>query len=190
MAGKISGGDKLQRVEQAGMTFSAMIDAEYAEATCGGTGADIALHAAAPRHCGDARKRDDFQKWRIAECAELKNCFDNGTFLVCDGSEDGVKIKNCVFSYKAKTAQVGPTPIAQDYCACICMTKGARMYHKVNHIDTRIYRVREPASGKDPAVHLWKIDGSAQPSNLFTKALARPAFEKYRNTLKGIGCRA
>ena len=84
--------------------------------------------------------------------------------------------------------QTGPTPIAQDNYACICLTKGARMYHKAKHIDTRIYRVRELSSGVDPAVRLWKIDGAAQPSDIFTKALARPSFEKHRNTLMGIRC--
>ena len=87
--------------------------------------------------------------------------------------------------------QQGPTPIAQDNYACICLTKGARMYHKAKHIDTRIYRVRELSSGADPAVRLWKIDGADQPSDIFTKALARPAFEKHRNTLMGVshaGC--
>lgn len=84
--------------------------------------------------------------------------------------------------------QSGPTPIAQDNYACICLTRGARMYHKAKHIDTRIYRVRELSSGPNPSVKLWKIDGAAQPSDIFTKALARPAFERHRNTLMGIRC--
>lgn len=121
MANKISEGDKLRRVEQAGMAFSAMRGTEYAEAICGEAGADIALLAAAPRHYGDARKRDDLQKWKIAECVELKNCFDNGTFRVCDESEvpDGVKVMNCVFSYKAKTT-VSSTESSAPSSACIC----------------------------------------------------------------------
>ena len=84
--------------------------------------------------------------------------------------------------------QAGPTPIAQDNYACICLTRGARMYHKAKHIDTRIYRVRELASGKTPAVKLWKIDSANQPSDIFTKALPRPSFEKHRNALMGIRC--
>ena len=72
--------------------------------------------------------------------------------------------------------------------ACICLTHGARMYHKVKHVDTRIYRVRELASGKAPAVKLWKIDGANQPSDIFTKALPRPSSEKHWNSLLGIMC--
>ena len=81
--------------------------------------------------------------------------------------------------------QLGPTPIAQDNYACICLTQGARMYHKAKHIDTRVYRVRELSSGDNPEVRLWKIAGADQPSDLFTKALPRPAFEKHRATLMG-----
>jgi hypothetical protein len=36
-------------------------------------------------------------------------------------------------------SQLSPiTPIAQDNNACICLTQGARMYHKAKHIDTRV----------------------------------------------------
>jgi hypothetical protein len=39
--------------------------------------------------------------------------------------------------------QNSPTRIAQDNMECIYLTQGARMYHKVKHIDTRVYKVRE-----------------------------------------------
>ena len=56
--------------------------------------------------------------------------------------------------------QQGPIPIAQDNYACICLTQGARMYHKAKHIDTRVYRVRELSNGNNPEVRLWKIAGA------------------------------
>jgi len=73
----------------------------------------------------------------------------------------------------------GPTLIAQDKHACICLTQGAKMYHKATHIDTRVYRVRELASGSTPRVKLWKIDGQQQPSDLLTKALPKEAFTRH-----------
>jgi KUP system potassium uptake protein len=82
-------------------------------------------------------------------------------------------------------AQGSPTPIAQDNMACIYLTQGARMYHKAKHIDTRVYKVRELSSGDNPEVKLWKIDGSEQPSDIFTKALPRATFERHRSTIMG-----
>jgi len=81
--------------------------------------------------------------------------------------------------------QRGPTLIAQDNYACICLTQGAKMYHKAKHIDTRVYRVRELASGRQPQVKLWKIDGLHQPSDLLTKALPKEAFTRHRCTIMG-----
>jgi len=36
---------------------------------------------------------------------EMKNCFDNGAFKICDEDEvsEGTKVMRCVFSYKVKT---------------------------------------------------------------------------------------
>jgi len=40
---------------------------------------------------------------------EIKNCFDNGTFQICNETEvpEGVKVMSCVLSYKAKTDSRG-----------------------------------------------------------------------------------
>ena len=81
--------------------------------------------------------------------------------------------------------QHGPTLIAQDHYACICLTQDAKMYHKAKHIDTRVYRVRELANGSAPQVKLWKIDGQHQPSDLLTKALPKEAFTRHRCTIMG-----
>ena len=81
--------------------------------------------------------------------------------------------------------QKSPTLISQDNMACIYLTQGARMYHKAKHIDTRVYKVRELSSGDNPEVKLWKIDGSDQPSDIFTKALPRASFERHRSKIMG-----
>ena len=40
---------------------------------------------------------------------EIKNCFDNGAFKICDEDEvpKGTKVMRCVFSYKVKTDSEG-----------------------------------------------------------------------------------
>ena len=40
---------------------------------------------------------------------EIKNCFDNGTFQICNERDvpAGLKVMNCVFSYKCKTDSSG-----------------------------------------------------------------------------------
>ena len=48
--------------------------------------------------------------------------------------------------------QTQPTSIAQDNTACIYLVRGSGMYNRAKHIDMRVYRVRELASGKTPEV--------------------------------------
>ena len=67
--------------------------------------------------------------------------------------------------------QTGPTPMAQDNNACIYLVKGSGMYNRAKHIDTRIYRIREYASGDNPQVKLYKISGEYHPADIFTKRL-------------------
>jgi len=43
--------------------------------------------------------------------------------------------------------QSGATSIAQDNNACIFLVKGSGMYNQARHIDTRVYRIRELATG-------------------------------------------
>jgi hypothetical protein len=85
-------------------------------------------------------------------------------------------------------SQLSPTPIARDSNACVCLTQGARMYHKAKHTDTRVCMVRELSSGDKPEVKLLKIARADQRSDTFTKALPRPSFEKHRATLMGRPC--
>ena len=59
------------------------------------------------------------------------------------------------------------------------------MYHKAKHIDTRVYKVEELSSGDNPEVKLWKVDGSYQPSDIFTKVLPRVSFERHRSKIMG-----
>ena len=81
--------------------------------------------------------------------------------------------------------QSGPTPIAQDNAACIYLVKGAGMYNRAKHIDTRIYRIRELCAGESPEVDVYKIAGQDQPADIFTKGLPRDTFERHRLTLMG-----
>ena len=59
----------------------------------------------------------------------------------------------------------------------ISHSRGSECITKAKHIDTRVCKVRELSSGDNPEVKLWKIDGSDQPSNIFTKALPSVSFE-------------
>ena len=79
--------------------------------------------------------------------------------------------------------QAVPTLIAQDNNACIYLVKGAGMYQRAKHIDTRIYRVRELSASGD--VSLYKVPGEYQPADLLTKGLPRVAFERHRRYLMG-----
>jgi hypothetical protein len=41
------------------------------------------------------------------------------------------------------------------------------------------------SSGDNPEVKLWKIDGSDQPSDIFTKSLPKVSFEWFRSKIMG-----
>jgi len=81
--------------------------------------------------------------------------------------------------------QIAATAIAQHINACIFLVQGSGIYNRARHIDTRVNRIRNLATGATPEVKLFKIAGTEQPSDLFTKGLPRPAFEKYRAILMG-----
>ena len=55
------------------------------------------------------------------------------------------------------------------------------MYNRAKHIDTRIYRVRELSTGKDPEVDVYKIAGEYQPADIFTKPLERFTLCRHRD---------
>jgi len=54
------------------------------------------------------------------------------------------------------------------------------MYDRPRHIHTRVYRIRKLASDLSPEVRLFKIAGKDYSSDIFTKDLQRPAFEKHK----------
>jgi len=86
-----------------------------------------------------------------------------------------------MMGYKQRAA----TPIAQDNNVCIYLVKGSSMYNRARHIDTRVCRIRELTSRPSPEAWHFKIASEDQPSDLFTKGLPRPAFEKHRAVLMG-----
>jgi len=81
--------------------------------------------------------------------------------------------------------QTAPTLIAQDNNACIFLVKGSGMYARTKHIDTRVHRVRELASGDKTEVKLFKMAGEYQPADIFTTGLPRVAFQRHRRTIMG-----
>ena len=75
-----------------------------------------------------------------------------------------------------------------DNDACIYLVMGSGMYNgfghvQARHIDTRVYLICELASERSPEVQLFNIAGKDQPSDIFTKGLPRPAFEKHMAVL-------
>eukprot|EP00961_Rhodomonas_salina_P210314 2839605-Rhodomonas_salina.1 len=58
------------------------------------------------------------------------------------------------------------------------------MYHKVRHIDTRVYHLRELC--KDGALVLKKVASADQVAYSLTKSTLKPAFEKHRDAMMGL----
>jgi hypothetical protein len=108
-ASKAFGAGRLTRKEGHDTAFAACVGAELTGTLCDELEMEMALASPAPLHYADARKRPDAEKWKSAEKVEIKNCFDNGTFEVCESKDvpHGTKVMNCVFSYKVKTDSEG-----------------------------------------------------------------------------------
>jgi hypothetical protein len=106
---KAFGAGRLTRKEGHDTAFAACVVTELTETLCDEMEIQMALVSPAPLHYADARKGPDAEKWKSAEKVEIKNCFDNGTFQVCETKEvpHGTKVMNCVFSYKVKTDSEG-----------------------------------------------------------------------------------
>ena len=121
MLGKITGGgSQVRRSEimvngRVETAFVAAKGMDMAHVLCSEMGMQAAVQTSAPTHYSDARKRQDCQRWRMAEMVEIKNCFDNGAFKICDESEvpEGTKVMRCVFTYKVKTDSEGNERIAR-----------------------------------------------------------------------------
>jgi hypothetical protein len=81
-------------------------------------------------------------------------------------------------------SQREPTVTYEDNMACIYMSRTSVMYHKARHIDTRVYRLREMC--RDGIMIMEKVQTNDQAADALTKALARPAFERHRDTMMGM----
>ncbi len=133
---------------------------------------------------------DVLHRFSIQEDKPVSTPYEAGLYLSGDDCQSKDK-RDVEYVYLRRFmeqigyAQKSPTLIAQDNKVSIYLTQGTRMYHKANHIDTRVYKVRELSSGDDPEVKLWKIDGSDQPSDIFTKVLPRVSFECHRGKIMG-----
>ena len=85
----LGGGSQVRQSEitinpEAETAFVAVKGMDMAHVLCPEMGMQAAANISAPKHYSDARKRPDCQRWRTAEMAEIKNCFDNGAFKICD----------------------------------------------------------------------------------------------------------
>eukprot|EP00961_Rhodomonas_salina_P236181 3191944-Rhodomonas_salina.1 len=80
-------------------------------------------------------------------------------------------------------AQPEPTKMFEDNMACIFMSRSSASFHKVRHIDTRVYHLRELC--KTGVMKLEKVESAKMAADSLTKAMPRPLFEYHRNREKG-----
>lgn len=80
-------------------------------------------------------------------------------------------------------AQTEPTPMFEDNMACIYMSESSASFHKVRHIDTRVFHLRELC--KTGITKLVKVESAKMAADSLTKATPRPLFEYHRNIIMG-----
>jgi len=80
-------------------------------------------------------------------------------------------------------AQDRPTTVYEDNMACIFMSKSSGAYHKVRHIDTRVYHLRDLCKGE--TMELVKVESARQAADSLTKGTQRALFEDHRAVMLG-----
>eukprot|EP00961_Rhodomonas_salina_P045395 609779-Rhodomonas_salina.1 len=79
--------------------------------------------------------------------------------------------------------QRAPTILYEDNMACIFMSRTSVMYHKVRHIDTRVYHLRELCKNK--MMVLEKVSSAEQVADSLTKGTPGQTFVKHRVAMMG-----
>eukprot|EP00961_Rhodomonas_salina_P223125 3017354-Rhodomonas_salina.1 len=64
------------------------------------------------------------------------------------------------------------------------MSQTSVMYHKAQHIDTRVYHLRELC--KEGVLVLKKVASADQVPDSLTKSKPKPAFEKHWDAMLGV----
>ena len=77
-----------------------------------------------------------------------------------------------------------PTELLEDNMACIFMSKSSGAHHKVRHIDTCVYHLRDLC--KNGTMELVKVESSHQAADSLTKGTPRVLFEEHRGVMLGL----
>eukprot|EP00961_Rhodomonas_salina_P121067 1629329-Rhodomonas_salina.1 len=82
-------------------------------------------------------------------------------------------------------AQTEATPMFEDNMACIYMSESSASFHKVQHIDTRVFHLSELC--KTGITKLEKVESSKMAADSLTKATPQslPLFKYHRNVIMG-----
>jgi len=80
-------------------------------------------------------------------------------------------------------AQTRPTTVYEDNMACIFMSNSSGAYHKVRHIDTRVYHLRDLC--KNQTMELVKVESVRQAADSLTKGTPRALFDYHRAVMLG-----
>ncbi len=82
--------------------------------------------------------------------------------------------------------QKKPTEIWEDNASCIMMSENPTNRDRSRHVDVKVHYLRDLV--RDDHVKLVKCSGTQNVSDVLTKSLAGPAFEKHREHMWGTIC--
>ena len=80
--------------------------------------------------------------------------------------------------------QRGATPLGEDNRACQLMSEAAGQMDRVKHIDLRDWSLKEKVA--EGVVRLHAVPDALMPTDIFTKALPLPTFERHCAVLQGL----
>ena len=78
--------------------------------------------------------------------------------------------------------QENATPLLVNNTSAIKLDKNPRFHDRTKHINTKYHLIRHHVEAK--AVHLRHCSTNDQVADIFTKALGREKFERFRNMLR------
>ncbi len=80
-------------------------------------------------------------------------------------------------------SQKKPTEIWEDNTSCIIMSENPTNRDRSRHVDVKVHYLRDLV--RDGHAKLVKCGGTQNVSDVLTKSLTRPAFEKHREHMWG-----
>ncbi|EPZ36131.1 hypothetical protein O9G_005796 [Rozella allomycis CSF55] len=125
---------------------------------------------------------NDLVTWKSASQHTVSTSTTEAEYLALGlATQEAMWIKELLFELNPSINQNRPITIHEDNNGCIDLTKKTTQHGKTKHIAIKHHFVREQI--KNGTIKLQRCNTENMIADIFTKALAKPSFEKLREQL-------